>query len=255
MCASELRKETMKRLFTLMLWLTLPFTFAQSMTVFAASSLTEAFEEMAQAFEDANPGVTVNLNFAGSSTLSTQISQGAPADVFASADEKQMEAVAVEVEGTPRRFAGNSLVIVTPEGSSLSTPKDLVKPGTLLVLAGPDVPAGRYALEVLENLNALYGDGFSARVLENLVSEETNVRQAAAKVALGEADAAIVYATDAAVLEGVRIIDIPEEANVEADYTIAVIKGSAQRELGERFLEFVLSDEGRAILTRYGFRP
>ena len=245
----------MKRLLMLILCLTLPLTFAQSLTVFAASSLTEAFEEMAQAFEDANPGVTVNLNFAGSSTLSTQILQGAPADVFASADVRQMEAVAVEVEGTPQRFAGNSLVVVTPEGSSLSTPEDLAKPGTLLVLAGPDVPAGRYALESLDKLNALYGDDFSARVLKNLVSEETNVRQVAAKVALGEADAAVIYATDAAVTKGVRAVAIPDAYNVEAAYTIAVVEGSKQRELGERFLEFVLSNEGQAILARHGFRP
>ena len=237
-----------------MLWLTLPLAFAQSLTVFAASSLTEAFNEMAGAFEAANPGVTVDLNFAGSSTLSTQILQGAPADVFASADVRQMEAVAEEV-GTPERFAGNSLVIVTPEGSSLQTPEDLAKPGTLLVLAGPDVPAGRYALTSLDKLNALYGDDFSARVLKNLASEETNVRQAAAKVALNEADAAIVYATDAAVVEGIRTIDLPDAYNVEAAYTIAVVEESTQRELGERFLEFVLSSEGRAILARHGFRP
>ena len=243
----------MKRLFVLTLWLTLGLTSAQSLTVFAASSLTEAFNEMAGAFEAANPGVNVDLNFAGSSTLSTQILQGAPADVFASADVRQMEAVAEEV-GTPERFAGNSLVIVTPEGSSLQTPEDIAEPGTLLVLAGPDVPAGRYALESLDKLNALYGDDFSARVLKNLASEETNVRQAAAKVALNEADAAIVYATDAAVVEEIRTIDLPDAYNVEAAYTIAVVKESAQRELGERFLEFVLSDEGQAILARHGFR-
>ena len=117
------------------------------------------------------------------------------------------------------------------------------------------MPAGRYALEVLENLNALYGDDFSAQVLENLVSEETNVRQVSAKVALGEADAAIIYATDAAVTEGIRTIDIPNAYNVEAAYTIAVVKESAQRELAERFLEFVLSGEGQAILARHGFKP
>ena len=245
----------MKRLFMLMLWLALPLTNAQSLTVFAASSLAEAFNEMASAFEAANPGVSVDLNFAGSSTLSTQILQGAPADVFASADEEQMERVAGEVAGTPQRFAGNSLVVITPEGSSLQTPEDLAKPGTLLVLAGPEVPAGRYALASLDKLNALYGDGFSARVLENLVSEETNVRQVSAKVVLNEADAAIVYTTDAAVTEGIRTIDIPDAYNVKAAYTIAVVEESAQRELGERFLEFVLSDEGRAVLARHGFRP
>ena len=245
----------MKRLFMLMLWLALPLTNAQSITVFAASSLTEAFGEMAGAFEAAHPGVTVDLNFAGSSTLSTQILQGAPADVFASADERQMEAVAEEMVGTPRRFAGNSLVMITPEGSSLTTPEDLAKPGTLLVLAGPEVPAGHYALKSLDNLDILYGEGFSARALKNLVSEETNVRQVSAKVALGEADAAVVYATDATVTEGIRTIDIPDVYNVEAAYTIAVVKESAQRELAERFLEFVLSDEGQAILARHGFRP
>ena len=145
--------------------------------------------------------------------------------------------------------------MLRPEGSSLSTPEDLAEPGTLLVLAGPDVPVGRYALESLDKLNALYGEDFSARALKNLVSEESNVRQATAKVVLGEADAAIVYATDAAVTEDVRTIGIPDAYNVEAAYTIAAVKESVQRELGERFLDFVLSNEGQAILARHGFRP
>ena len=157
--------------------------------MFAASSLTEAFEEVAAAFEVEHE-VEVILNFAGSSTLSTQIVQGAPADVFASADEAQMQEVADArlLADEPQTFTQNRLVVITPKNSPIEELSDLSQSGILLVLAGPNVPAGRYALEVLENLNERYGADFSERVLANLVSEETNVRQVAAKVGLGEAD-------------------------------------------------------------------
>lgn len=228
---------------------------AQNLTVFAASSLTEAFEEIAQTFETTHEGVKVVLNFAGSSTLSAQIVQGAPADVFASADPQQMAVVAAAglVLGEPKDFAGNKLVVVTPQDSVVVSLEDLATPGVKVVLAAPEVPVGAYAREVLENLNAVYGPDFKTRVEANLVSEEPNVRQAAAKVELGEADAAVVYATDAAVLSNVRTVEIPAAANVMASYPVAVLKDAPQPDLAAGFVAFVLSDAGRAILAAHGF--
>lgn len=232
-------------------------TYAQELVVFAASSLTESFEEVAAAFEAEHEDVEVILNFAGSSTLSTQIVQGAPADIFASADEAQMQIVADAglLAGETQTFAQNRLVVITPEGSPVETLSDLSRAGILLVLAGPNVPAGQYALEVLGRLNEVYGADFSERVLANLVSEETNVRQVAAKVQLGEADAALVYATDAAVLRGITIIEIPEAYNVTARYPIAVLADSREPELARTFVEFTQSARGQEILAERGFTP
>lgn len=228
---------------------------AQSLTVFAASSLTEAFEDLAALFETRHPGVDVALYLAGSSTLSTQIVQGAPADLFASADRTQLEVVdaAGMIAGEPTDFARNRLVVITPTESPVATLADLATEGVLLVLAGPEVPVGRYARQALTALDARFGAGFAERVLANLVSEETNVRQAAAKVELGEADAAIVYATDAALLSGIRTLELPEEADVSARYGIAVLRDGRQPELARAFVELVLSTEGRRILERRGF--
>ncbi|CAN5870184.1 molybdate ABC transporter substrate-binding protein [soil metagenome] len=245
----------MKRIIALGLLLAVGLGSAQKITVFAASSLTEAFEEMAQTFEASHEGVNVVLNFAGSSTLSTQIVQGAPADVFASADWKQMEVVAAEglIVDEPIDFAGNKLVVITPKDSAVASLEDLASPGVKVVLAAPEVPVGAYARAALENLNAVYGPDFKTRVEANLVSEEPNVRQAAAKVELGEADAVIVYATDAAVLSNVRTVQIPDNINVLASYPIAVLKDAPQSDLAGRFVAFVLSDAGQAILMKYGF--
>ncbi len=228
---------------------------AQDLTVFAASSLTEAFEEIASVFEGQNEGVEVLLSFDGSSTLATQIVQGAPADVFASADENQMQVVVDEglTASEPQIFTGNRLVLITPEGSDITRLEQLAEPGVLLVLAAPNVPVGNYAREALEKMNAAYGADFSKRVLENLVSEESNVRQVSLKVELGEADAAIVYATDATIAEGVHAIDIPDDLNVLGTYPITTLRGSAQPELAQAFVDLVLSDEGRTILTERGF--
>ncbi len=228
---------------------------AQELTVFAASSLTEAFEEIADLFEGHNSGVSVLLNFGGSSTLSTQIVQGAPADVFASADTVQMAVVqdAGLVVGEPSLFAHNRLVVIASAGSQVTTLEDLGVSGVLLVLAGPEVPVGRYSRETIASLETAYGPGFAERVLANLVSEEPNVRQVAFKIELGEADAAIVYSTDAAVLAGVAVIDIPEEHNVIATYPVAALSEAPQPELALAFVEFLLSPEAQAVLARRGF--
>jgi molybdate transport system substrate-binding protein len=230
---------------------------AQILNVFAAASLTDAFNEIAAAFQTQNEGVEVAFNFASSSTLATQITQGAPVDVFASADLPQMQVVvdAGLVQGEPIIFTRNRLVVITPSDSEIMTLEDLANPGVLLVLAEANVPAGKYSREILEKLNTTYGAGFSESVLANLVSEEPNVRQVATKVELGEADAAIVYVTDAALLENVRTIDIPDEANVIATYPVATINTSEQSELARAFVDFVLSQEGQGVLGKYGFLP
>ncbi len=230
---------------------------AQELTVFAASSLTEAFEEIASLFERQNEGTEVLLSFDGSSTLATQITQGAPADVFASADKRQMQVVADEglTAGEPQIFTSNRLVLITNEDSDVSSLEGLAEPDVRLVLASPDVPVGNYAREALAKMDGTYGPDFSRRVLKNLVSEESNVRQVALKVELGEADAAIVYATDAAVAERVRTTVIPDDLNVVGTYPIVALSGSPQPELARAFVELVLSGEAQSILTGRGFRP
>jgi molybdate transport system substrate-binding protein len=231
------------------------------LTVFTAASLTDAFKEMAAQIEQANPGAKLTLNFAGSPTLRTQLAQGARADVFASADEPNMHAAEKDgtVSGEPQIFARNLLVVVVPakNRAGIHTLQDLAKPKLKLVLTNKDVPVGNYARQALEKLSrdASYAPDFATRVLANLVSEETNVKQVASKVQLGEADAGIVYSTDVtpALRDAVRVIQIPPEFNVIANYPIAAVKG-ANNEAGARaFITYVLSPAGQAILARHGF--
>ncbi len=230
---------------------------AQRLTIAAASSLTEVMQDVAIAFEARHDGVRIDLNLAGSSTLATQIRQGAPFDVFASANETQMNLVANDerLDGAAVPFASNRLVVITPNGSPVTSVADLAMQGALVVLAGPEVPVGAYARDVLHRLDDLYGDGYANAVLANVVSEEPNVRQVAAKVTLGEADAAIVYATDAAILDpgAVTTLAIDDAYNVTARYPIAVLNATRQADLARAFVDFVLSDEGQALLAARGF--
>lgn len=242
-------------LVTLVLGVLGSFGAAQELSVFAASSLTEAFEELAATFEAQNEGVEVLLSFDGSSTLATQISQGAPADVFASADEQQMQSVVDEglTATGPQIFTRNRLVVITAAEGGISSLEELAEPGLVLVLADAEVPVGNYAREALEKMNGAFEADFSERVLANLVSEESNVRQVSLRVELGEADAAIVYATDAAVAEGISIIEIPDALNVVGTYPVAALSESAQPELAQAFIDLILSAEGQRILTGRGF--
>lgn len=228
---------------------------AQTLTVSTASSLTEAFEGLGAAFAARHDGVDVALNLGGSSTLATQIVQGAPVDVFASANEAQMSVVAEAglLASEPVVFARNRLVVITPPDSPVRALEDLAEEGVLLVLAGPDVPVGAYARQALARMDDRFGAGFADRVLANLASEETNVRQVATKVRLGEADAAIVYVTDAAIVPEARRIEIPAALNVIADYPIAVLRDAAQPELARAFVELATSEAGRGLLAERGF--
>ncbi len=229
---------------------------SEEVTVFAAASLQDAFGELAKGMQ-----VVPTYNFAGSQSLAAQLSQGARADVYASADDKNMQS-AIEagsvVSDTQQVFATNRLVVVTAPGSHISSLSDLAKPGVKLVLAGPSVPAGNYSLQALGKLAASgeYGGDFADRVQANVVSRENNVRQALAKVELGEADGGIVYGTDAKSSgKPIGTIEIPDKYNVAARYYIAPVKGASHPEAADKFIRYVLSEAGQKILSRYGFGP
>ena len=230
----------------------------EPLRVFAAVSLKEAFGEIAAAFEKAHPGTPLEISFAGSQVLRTQIEHGAPADVFASADFVQADAL--RQAGTITRydvFARNTLVVAVPaKEPKVHDVRDLAKPGLKVVVAGPAVPAGLYTLQVLARLagSGHYGDDYRSRVQANIVSEEPNVRLVLSKVALGEADAGLVYETDVLTAPAVKAVAIPEELNVSAEYPIAVVERSRAAARARAFVGFVLGDEGQALLRKHGFR-
>ena len=229
-----------------------------ALTVYAASSLTDAFGELKTNFEEEHPGTEVQLNFAGSSTLLTQLEQGAPADVFASADEAKMDdAVSDGLAQAPQTFARNLLTVILPAGNpaGIASYRDLAKPGITLVLAQDGVPVAQYAKESLTKANAVYGSGFSERVLSNVLSREADVKAAANRVAVGDADATIVYTSDATpeLRERVETVEIPEELNVVATYPITVLEEARSPELAQQWVDLVLSDEGQRVLESYGF--
>jgi len=234
----------------------------QTLTVFAAASLTDAFNEIGQAFAAANAGATVTFNFAGSQQLAQQIGQGAPADVFASANNAQMAAVIKSgqvLSGTQKTFARNRLVVIYPKANpgGLATLQDLAKPGLKIVLADKSVPVGGYALDFLSKAShdPSFTTSYSPTVLANVVSYETDVKQVLAKVSLNEADAGIVYTTDisAGAASQVGRIDIPDKLNTIASYPIAAIQGSPNAALAQKFVDYVLSAAGQAVLAKYGF--
>ena len=237
-------------------------TASGTLTVFAAASLTESFTEIKGIFEKANPGVTVQYNFGGSPTLVTQLTQGAPADVFASADQPNMDNAVKGgvIAGTPQIFVKNKLVIIVPKENKagITTPKDLAKPGVKFDTTQMSVPVGAYTQTALGNFSKLpdYGADFKANVNKNTVSQEDNVKAVVQKVQLGEADAGIVYTTDAqAAKDKLTIIAIPDAQNVIATYPIAVVKNAKQAALGQKFVAYLLSPDGQAILQKYGFAP
>lgn len=234
-----------------------------TLNVLAAASLTEAFQEIAPAFEAAHEGVTLQFNFAGSQQLAQQLANGAPADVFASANKKQMD-VAIEAgriaADAPSSFVQNRLVVVLPAANlaGITSLADLAKPGLKIILATKDVPVGQYALDFLVKADAdsYLGSSYSTQVLANVVSYEENVKAVLAKVSLGEADAGIVYTSDAAsATSQITQIEIPDALNVIAQYPIAVVHDSANSELAKAFVEWVQSSEGQKVLEKYGFLP
>ena len=215
--------------------------------VFAAASLTGAFTELGGRYTAANDGTKVTFNFAGSQALATQIRQDAPADVFASADTGNMDKVK-DLVGTPQNFAGNLLQIVVEQGNprDVNGLEDLARGDLKVVLAAEEVPAGKYARQVLDK----------AGVTVAPVSLEDNVKAVVSKVALGEADAGIVYVTDVAGGgDKVEAVDIPDDHNVSATYPIAVVRASKSQQRAQAFMDLVRSAEGQRVLERFGFLP
>lgn len=235
-----------------------------SLNVFAAASLTAAFGEIGKGFQVTHPEVTVTFNFAGSQQLAQQINSAAPADVFASANQAQMD-VTVKAGsiagGAPQPFAKNRLVVIYPKTNpgGVQTLADLAKPGLKLVLADKTVPVGQYALSFLDNAakDAGFYATFKEDVLKNVVSYELDVKSVLAKVLLDEADAGIVYTTDAATDKAGKTgqLAIPDNLNVIAVYPIAVVKDSANLAAAQAFIDYVLSPDGQAVLSKYGFIP
>ena len=235
----------------------------QRIVIFAATSLTDVFEEAARLFEAERPGARVTLNFAATSTLRAQLEQGARADLFASADERNMELArrAGVIDGAPTIFATNRLAIVTrKEDARVAALEELARPGLKLVVVAPQVPAGAYTEVALERMaeDPRFGQEFVRRLRANVVSQALNVRHAVATVQLGEVDAAIAYVTDAQgpAAEALRVIPFPEELSGRALYPIGTVRGSRSRELAEGFIEFLQSAEGLGVLKQFGFgRP
>jgi molybdate transport system substrate-binding protein len=234
----------------------------ETLTVFAAASLTESFTELGKQFEAAHPGTTVVFNFAGSQQLRAQLEQGAQADVFASANTKEMLAAiqsSLAMSGTQQTFAHNRLVVIFPKDNpgKIATLADLAKPGLKLVVADKAVPVGQYTLDMLAKMSKdpTYGADFTDKVQKNVVSRENDVKAVVSKIRLGEGDAGVVYSTDVtpAAAQDVTALKIPDPFNQLATYPIASLVKASQPELAKQFVDFVLSGAGQELLGRYGF--
>ncbi len=236
----------------------------KTLTVMAASSLAGPFQKIGSIFEERNPNVDVVFNFAGSQQLASQIINGASADLFASANidsmKKLVDSGKVNNEDIVL-FAENSLIIIVPwnNPANLQSFKDLAQPNLKIVLGDSNVPVGQYSIQILENVeqDPFYGVNFKPEVLNNVVSYESNVKAIVAKVKLGEADAGIVYISDALSesSDTIKTIVIPEDHNVLADYPIVILGETKNRELSGKFLDLLVSDTGERILNDFGFVP
>ena len=223
------------------------------MIVFAASSLTDAFNTLEKGFEAAHPEADIALSYGGSQVLKLQISEGAPCDVFASADESHMQELVQAGRAEPSQIlAENELTIIVPPDNpaKIGTLKDLTR-AQRFVIGAQNVPVGAYTRQLLARTRESYGAAFEKDVLSHVVSEEANVRLVRAKVELGEADAAIVYNTDAS--DKVGRVSIPPELNVRARYPIARIVKAPQPELARAWVDYVLSTDGKVQLRARRF--
>lgn len=223
---------------------------AATLTVFAAASLEDAFTALGQEFEDAHPGVEVAFSFAGSSDLVTQLIGGAPADVFASADQATMDKAtdADLVQGEPIPFGSNTLTVVVPPGNpgQVTSFADLDSPGLAVVVCAPQVPCGR-ATQRLEHATG---------VALSPVSEESSVTDVLNKVVTGEADAGLVYVTDASGAgDAVRTVPVPEAAGIANTYPVVVLADAPRPDLAQEFVDLLLSPPGQRVFAAAGFAP
>jgi molybdate transport system substrate-binding protein len=226
------------------------------LVVFAATSLRDVFAGMGKGFEAAHPGTTVTFNFAGTQELCTQLQNGAKGDVFASADQKHVDAlVAASLVVAPRVFARNEpVLVVSTEARERIQDLAQLPEAANIVIGAPEVPIGRYTLQILDNASAKLGADFRAKVEAKVVSRELNVRQVLTRVSLGEAEAGVVYRTDVGASQGkVTVVTIPKDVNVIAEYPIAEVAAAEHPHVARAWLEFVFSDPGQAALRDAGF--
>ncbi|ALC28938.1 molybdate ABC transporter substrate-binding protein [Streptomyces sp. CFMR 7] len=219
---------------------------AAELTVLAAASLTDVFKEAGAAYEKENPGTKVKFSFAGSQELAAQVKQGAPADALVTADTKTMDGLSAET-GTPTVIAKNRLVIAVGEGNpeKVGSLKDLADTKLKVVLAAPEVPVGRYSKQILD----------AQKIEVKPVSQEPNVRAVLSKVELGEADAGLVYKTDAETApDKVDAIDIPDAENAVASYPAATLKASKHSEAAAAFVAWLSTPAAQKILQGAGFQ-
>ncbi|NYT03046.1 MAG: molybdate ABC transporter substrate-binding protein [Methanosarcinales archaeon] len=235
----------------------------EEIVVFCAASLTGAFKEIGDMYQEST-GIEVSLNFDGTQVLRTQLEQGACADVFVSANRKHMDALMAQglmINDTVQVFTENSMVVIVPKDNpaDIRSLRDLERPGVKIVMGTRDVPVGSYALQVLDKLaeDPDFGPLYRDRVLSNVISREMNVNYVVSKISLGEADAGFAYSSDVTPVIGEKVsaIEIPQEYNVLAEYTLGVLAQSENPALARDFIEAVNSEEGRSILTKYGFKP
>jgi molybdate transport system substrate-binding protein len=235
-----------------------PSVRAEAISVFAAASLTESFKELGKMFGSQG---SAQFNFGATNELRTQIEHGARADVFASASQEEMDkAVKAGIVKDPVVFVRNRLVLIVPKANpgGIKSLKDLARPGLKLVTTHPNVPVGKYTMQMLEKMaqDPKYGASYAADVKKNFRSLEVNVKAVAAKVSLSEADAGVVYYSDvtARLGETVQAFDIPAKFNVDATYPIAVVAKAAHAETAQKFIEFVTSPAAQEVFKKYNFR-
>ena len=238
-----------------------PSAEAVELTVYGAASLKGALDRARTAYEAIAPGTTVTISTDASSALETKIEQGAPADVFLSADQTNPKKLidAGLADGAAVTFAGNKLIIVVPADNKagITTPADLAKPGVKIIAAGDEVPITKYANMLVTNLSKVagYPADFAAAYAANVASQEDNVKALIAKVELGEGDAGIAYVTDAKASSQVRTVDVPDSANVPTTYDGVVVKASRNPAAARAFLDWFAGPDGRGILGGLGFLP
>jgi molybdate transport system substrate-binding protein len=232
-----------------------------NLTIYGAASLKSALAQMKTAYEAANPGTTLTISTDSSSALETKIEQGAPDDIFLSADTTNPQKLVDKglAAGSSVKFAGNLLTVIVPTGNpaGIQTPADLAKNGVKVIAAGDTVPITKYAAQLVADLAKQpgYPVDFPAKYAANVVSKQDNVAAVVAQIDLGEGDAAIVYVTDAKTSPKVAPIAVPAAANVPATYSGVVVKASADANAAQAFMTWLVGPDGQAILASFGFLP
>jgi molybdate transport system substrate-binding protein len=233
-------------------------TQAAELTVSAAASLKNSMLQAAKVFEKEYPDVKINFNFASSHHLAQQIQQGAPVDLFASADTQHTQTLVAQNKASlPAVLAKNKLTIIAATSSSIKKSADLAQPHLKMIMATPNTPITQYTHQLLKNLNSIHGPNYEASVLSNKVSEELDARMITLKIALGAGDAGVVYASDITpdLANKIRVIPIEKPFNIVATYSMVLISKTKKLPQAQQFYNFLLSPAGQNILVKNGFLP